>query len=224
MLFRSVITIIQLKEDTLLANHSPSPIPSPSEWSPALCILQGILGLRLRLEDIQRFGICQTHRQTETIGWGEGISVCLISGVVAESVKRLVEMYGREIGVAVFAIAVVDVGTDGNIAPLVAKPPVQLQLRTDIVVASVTHRLVLPPVDNEVLFVHQGPSLGTQWVGDIIEWVGIDRRGSGEATAIIGGETHIRAKRECGHVVNRPLKVHVSRPIVITRETLANAI
>ena len=74
----------------------------------------------------------------------------MIGGVIAFTAKGLVEVDGREVGVIVFAVAVVDVGVKGHVASASVETAEELQLATEVLIGTVTHRFVEAAVDDEV--------------------------------------------------------------------------
>ena len=62
-------------------------------------------------------------------------------------------MYGREVGVLVGAVAIVEVSAYGDVPAFRSDAPVELQLRTGILVGAVAERLALTVVDHEALFI-----------------------------------------------------------------------
>ena len=84
-------------------------------------------------------------------------------------------MNGREVGIAVVAVAVVDVAADGNVAATVAEAAIQLSLRAEVLVGAVSQRFALAPVHDEVLIVQPLDTFIAEGIGDVVEGIGVER-------------------------------------------------
>ena len=107
-------------------------------------------------------------------------------------------MDSREVGVIVFAVAVVDIGVDGHIASTSIEATEKLQLATDVLVGTVTHRLVEAAVDNEALVVHRLQTNLIEWVGSIVEGVRIEGSRGGMVATIVSGNIEIGTEGKIG--------------------------
>ena len=65
-------------------------------------------------------------------------------------VSLLKECHSRKVRVFVGTVAIVDVGVDGHITSLTVQTTEELDLRTEVFVAAITHRLVVSSVKNHV--------------------------------------------------------------------------
>ena len=220
--------VVQLQIDAFHA-HAPtvattaSTATAPTERTKALTVKR-VLWFRFPFEDIEGFRIGGSQRVAEVVARRSRVAVGLIGGVVAEAVGSLIEPHHREIGIAVVAVPIVDVRTDGYVTTFVAKTAVELQLRTDIFVFAVAHRFVLTAVHNEILLIHLLNSFLAQRVGDVVERISIKRCRSLPTATVVGRETQVRAEGEGGERVDGPLKVHVARPAVVARIALADIV
>ena len=83
-------------------------------------------------------------------------STCLLTTTnddAMQAVFLLEEVHGREVGVFVGAVAVVEITTDGNVSAFRSDAAVELQLCAGILVGTVAERLALTVVYHESLFI-----------------------------------------------------------------------
>ena len=188
LLVAVVVAIVQLQKQPLGTSLPPL---APAS-GPFFFLWRTFLGLG-RPEGL---GIGGSQRIAEVVGGRSRVAVGLISGIVALHVRSLIEPHGREIGIAVAAVAIVRVAADGQVAPPRTKTTKQLQLRAQVFVAAVAQRLVLPIVNNQTQPVHLGAALVAQRVGHIVERIGVERGRGRERAAVVGRKTHVRTHRQ----------------------------
>ena len=97
-------------------------------------------------------------------------------------------------------------------------------MRAHVVVGAVAHRLSVLAVDDEPQLVHGLLVLRAERVGHIVVGVVAEGCRVGEAAAVVGREAHVGPERQGGVLVDFPLQVHVSRPAVVSRIALADAV
>ena len=100
--------------------------------------LCGVDWLHLAGEDINGLGIGGTQRETVVFGVGSGVTIGLIGRIVAQGILLQPEVYTREVGILVLAVAIVDVSAKGDIASVAVHAAVDLHLRTDVSVIAIT--------------------------------------------------------------------------------------
>ena len=208
--------IVQLQVDAFRCNAATSSTSASTKWEWAKTILcECIFRLRFGLEDVERLCIRSTQRVAEVVAGRSRVAIGLVCGVVASNVGGLIEVYCRQIGVATAAVAIVDVCPYGHVATFIAKTTVELQLRTDVLIAAVRHRFVLLTVDYQSFVIHLFKSFLTQRVGDVVEGISIERRRPAIAAAVACGKTQVRTERKRRQRIDGPLQVHVARPAVV---------
>ena len=212
LLMAVVIAVVQLQEHALGTERAHAVAVAKGSALLRLCGID-LNGFRLEVEE--GLGVGETYLITEVVLRRQCVTVGLIGGVFAKLVFLLEEVHGREVGVLVGAIAVVDISADGYVAAFRSDAAVELQLRTGILVGAVAERLALTVVDHEAFFVQQFEALLAQGILDIVEGIGIKRGVGIEGTTVVGGETHVGTERQGGQRVDGPLQVHVARPTVI---------
>ena len=150
LLMAVVIAVVQLQEDTLGTKRTYAVAVAERSALHRLC---GVDLYGFRFEIIERLSIGEAYLIAEIVGGRQRVAVCLIGGVVAEAVFLLEEVHGREVGVCVGAVAVVEITTDGNVPAFRSDTAVELQLCAGILVGAVAERLALTVVHHESLFI-----------------------------------------------------------------------
>ena len=218
-----VVAVAQLQEKSLRATAAAAAAATAASSRGGLTgLLERVDGLRW--EDDEGFAVGGAERIAEIAGGRIRVAVGLIGGVVAQDVLFLIEVDGRKVGAAVVAVGVVNVRREGNVAPLAAQPPEQLELCAGIMVRAVVQRAVAAAVLHQPQVVHRREPVGLERVDDMLEGVLVERCRAAESAAVAGRETQVGAEGEDAERVDVPLQVHVGRPVVLAGVALADAV